>query len=131
MAFHSRIPSLRADPSTHPVDVELGWTLSDQAAIAQDLADLRQRLESMPVIEQAKGVLMSHYGIDADTAFAVLRRWSSHTNLKLRVISRMVVDAATEPGEPGTDHPSGLVALVDELQHVHPGRTNPLIAPTD
>ena len=45
---------------------------------------------------------MGHFGIDADAAFDVLRRWSSHTNLKLRDISRILAAtaAANPPGDP-------------------------------
>src|SRR5690349_24939161 len=66
-----------------------------------DVVDgLERRLASQPVIEQSKGILMGHFGIDADTAFAVLRRWSSQTNVKLRDISQMIVRAAAT-GSPG------------------------------
>jgi hypothetical protein len=33
---------------------------------------LEHRLATQPVIEQSKGILMSHLGIDPDTAFDVL-----------------------------------------------------------
>ena len=56
---------------------------------------LEHRLATQPVIEQSKGILIGHLGIDPDTAFDVLRRWSSHTNLKVRQISQLVVTTAT------------------------------------
>ena len=61
-----------------------------------ELAGLHRRLETLPVIEQSKGILIGRYGIDPDSAFCLLRRWSSHTNLKLRDISRLIVDAASQ-----------------------------------
>ena len=61
-------------------------------------ANLRAKLASLPVIEQAKGILMGRYQISPDAAFALLRRWSSHINLKLRDISGLLVDAARHPG---------------------------------
>ena len=73
----------------------------------QDLAavvdGLEHRLATQPIIEQSKGILMGHLGIDPDAAFDVLRRWSSHTNLKMRDISRILVATATAnpPGDPG------------------------------
>lgn len=70
---------------------------------AADLADLRRWLESEPIIEQAKGILMARYLIDADTAFQVLRRWSNHHNLKVRAISQQLTTAAGR----GQDDPSG------------------------
>ena len=38
---------------------------------------------------------MGYYGIDADTAFALLKRWSQSSNTKLREISSILVNAAT------------------------------------
>ena len=68
-----------------------------------ELKDLRQRLDTLPVIEQSKGILIGYFGIDADAAFSVLRRWSSHHNIKLRDISKLLVDAAS--GQPGPGQP--------------------------
>jgi hypothetical protein len=38
---------------------------------------------------------MGYYGIDADTAFALLKRWFQSSNTKLRNISSILVNAAT------------------------------------
>jgi len=126
MTFHTRILSSRPTTNSYrtgqPVDVERVWTLAEQASMAQDLADMRQRLATLPVIEQSKGLLMGHYGIDADPAFALRWRWSSHTNLKLRDISRMLVDAATPPTDP--DHPNGLAEIIHSLQESTPATSN-------
>jgi hypothetical protein len=94
------------------VNSERVFTVDEQASMAQELADLQQKLATLPVIEQSKGLLMAHYGIDADTAFAILRRWSSHTNLKLRVISRLLVDAASEPVDSESDDDTSRRKLV-------------------
>lgn len=58
------------------------------------VADLLHKMETLPVIEQSKGVLSCHFGISPDDAFDVLRRWSSHNNRKIREISQLVVVAA-------------------------------------
>ena len=68
-----------------------------------ELNGLRRRLDTLPVIEQSKGILIGYFGIDADAAFSVLRRWSSHHNIKLRDISQLLVDAAS--GQPGPGQP--------------------------
>jgi hypothetical protein len=68
---------------------------SEEAQLAAELAGLCQRLQTQPVIEQSKGLLMGYYGIDADTAFALLKRWSQSSNTKLREISSILVNAAT------------------------------------
>ncbi len=62
-----------------------------------ELNDLRRRLETSPVIEQAKGMLMGFYGCDADAAFALLRRWSSHRNRKLHLVCADLLAAAATP----------------------------------
>src|SRR6516165_7863315 len=47
-------------------------------------ARLQARLASMPVIEQAKGILMAQYGWREDRAFEALRRVSQRENIKVR-----------------------------------------------
>ncbi|WP_084727289.1 PAS and ANTAR domain-containing protein [Rhodococcoides yunnanense] len=56
---------------------------------------LQSVVAARAVIEQAKGVLMLAFGVDADTAFGVLS-WQSQTyNLKLRALAeRVVADVA-------------------------------------
>ena len=85
------------------------------ANLAAELEGLRQRLKTLPVIEQSKGLLMGHYGVDAETAFLILRRWSSHTNLKLREISGYLVAAASRPGPDRT----AKTALEDAIQYLN------------
>ncbi|MBA3781880.1 MAG: ANTAR domain-containing protein [Nocardioides sp.] len=43
------------------------------------------------MIDQAKGVLMFGYGVDADTAFGLLMRWSQNTNTKVRDLAAALV----------------------------------------
>ena len=43
------------------------------------------------VINQAIGMLMLRYGIDADLAFKLLTRLSQESNIKLRVIAERAV----------------------------------------
>jgi hypothetical protein len=55
--------------------------------------------ERRAVINQAIGMLMLRYGIDADLAFKLLTRLSQESNIKLRVIAeRAVADPATLDG---------------------------------
>jgi len=60
-----------------------------------DADALRALVASMPVIEQAKGIVMGCYGVDSAAAFEVLARVSSTGNLKLRVLAATVVQAAS------------------------------------
>ena len=84
--------------------------------LVTELEGLRLRLASQPVIEQSKGILMRHYGIGPDAAFDVLRRWSSHTNRKLRDISEMIVATTTAEhlADAGRSSPE-LIQLINSL----------------
>lgn len=54
-------------------------------------ARLQARLASLPVIEQAKGILMAQYGWPEDRAFAALRWVSQRENIKVRDLAACVV----------------------------------------
>jgi AmiR/NasT family two-component response regulator len=45
------------------------------------------------VIEQAKGILMSRNGVDADQAFAILRDHSQHSGQKLAEVAAAIIDS--------------------------------------
>ena len=47
-------------------------------------------MESRNVIGQAQGILMQRHGLTADAAFALLRRQSQQTNVKLVVLARQI-----------------------------------------
>jgi hypothetical protein len=86
--------------------------IHDVADLAQEVAWLRRRLLTQPAIEQAKGLLIGYYGVDTETAFAVLVRWSQHSNTKLHVLAAGLVAAATEScGQPH----AGLRRFIQEL----------------
>ena len=61
---------------------------SDEQRITEALRAITER---RAVIEQAKGMLMLIYRLDADQAFAVLRECSQHGNVKLRLLARQIV----------------------------------------
>lgn len=48
-------------------------------------------IDARAVIEQAKGVLMFVYGVNADQAFRVLRWRSQETNVKIRALAEQLV----------------------------------------
>lgn len=56
--------------------------------------NLNRRLESQPVIEQAKGILMSRSHCSPDEAFEMLRKASMRMNRKLRDVAADIVEAA-------------------------------------
>lgn len=55
---------------------------------------------SRALIEQVKGALMLTYSLDADTAFALLRRYSQLMNVKVRDVARDFVRAMAGSGFP-------------------------------
>jgi hypothetical protein len=55
---------------------------------------------SRGVIEQAKGALMLTYTLDADAAFALMRRYSQLMNVKVRDVARDFVRAMAVSGFP-------------------------------
>jgi len=54
-------------------------------------ARLEARLESMPLIEQAKGILMARTGCGPDEAFELLKRSSQRANVKVRDLAAEIV----------------------------------------
>jgi hypothetical protein len=61
-------------------------------------ARLQARLESMPVIEQAKGILMPQQQCGPDEAFDLLRRASQRANVKVSVLAAHIVEQVATPG---------------------------------
>ena len=56
-----------------------------------ELARLKARLETMPVIEQAKGIVMAREGCGPEEAFSLLRRASQRGNVKVHVMAAALV----------------------------------------
>jgi hypothetical protein len=76
-------------------------------------ARLEARLETMPVIEQAKGILMAQTGCGAEQAFEMLRRASQQSNVKVRDLAGAIIyrAAGAEPNGGGGQEPAlGTVA---------------------
>lgn len=66
---------------------------TSQLQAQHDLAEsLQSALTSRVVIEQAKGILMGTEDVDADTAFAAIRKASRDNNRKLRDVAQEIVE---------------------------------------
>ena len=63
----------------------------------QLVQQLAQALETRPVIDQAKGIVMRDRSCTADEAFDLLVAASQRSNRKLRDIARDVVDSVGQP----------------------------------
>ena len=74
-----------------------------EAAYARLLA----RLHTMPVIEQAKGIVMAESRCSPDEAFAMLRAASRRSNKKVRDLAEEIVSRISgEQSQPASDEPS-------------------------
>jgi transcriptional regulator with GAF, ATPase, and Fis domain len=82
-------------------DVDLAVIYGLHAANAMSTAllveGLQTAVQSRHMIGVAQGILMHNYGIGMEQAFEVLRRYSSHTNVKLREVARHVVESGDLP----------------------------------
>jgi transcriptional regulator with GAF, ATPase, and Fis domain len=72
-----------------------GHQVSVAIAVAVEREQLVRARDSRTVVGQATGVLMERHGVSADEAVAMLRRYSSHSNQKLRLIAGQVVSDRT------------------------------------
>lgn len=90
--------------------IDVSGTLEENR---QEILDdtLPELVESRAVIEQAKGVLMVVYGINAEQAFRVLQWRSQETNIKLRTLARQLVGEVPAMG----GGPTGQRARFDHL----------------
>ena len=64
-------------------------------------ARLAAKQETMPVIEQAKGIVMAQRRCGPEEAFDVLRQVSQRTNVKVAVLAAQLVKAITSGKDGG------------------------------
>ncbi|GAB6983533.1 ANTAR domain-containing protein [Nocardioides pyridinolyticus] len=62
------------------------------------IEQLEAALESRTVIARAQGILMERYGVDADAAFAILKRTSNTMNVKVVDIAASLIETRRLPG---------------------------------
>jgi hypothetical protein len=72
------------------VDLTDARSAETQRGVDEALVAIAQ---TRSIIDQAKGMVMLGMGCDADTAFGVLRKYSSHKNVKLNDLARRLVTA--------------------------------------
>jgi hypothetical protein len=90
-------------------ELQLGQALADIAALAVVQHDrvystaraeqLQHALSSRILVEQAKGVIAEHGGVDMATAFTALRAYARARRTNISAISRAVIDREIHPGE--------------------------------
>jgi GAF domain-containing protein len=66
-------------------------------AVAREQASLRRAVDARKLVGQAQGILMERFSVDADRAFAILRRYSQDNNFKLRDVAQRLIDTRELP----------------------------------
>jgi hypothetical protein len=81
----------------------------------QRLEDLQARVDQLQaalashaVVDHARGCLTALHRIDADAAWALLVRVSSHQNIKVRTLAEAVLSLVCSPGPVATDEASSV-----------------------
>lgn len=107
------------------------WREAERDAPAPLAPGLRAIDANRPVIEQAKGVLMLHYGIDSVQAFAVMVRWSRASRTPVQTIADVLLHGICE-GNPRTQvQQRPLIRWLEEqLHHGDPDLARVPMAPT-
>ena len=97
---------------TEAVEAYDAGTDREITTLRRENDDLRGILARRAVIEQAKGALILRYGLDDDAAFALLRRWSQTSNVKVHTVADKLINGVCRgsPRHTGTDQ------LADWLQ---------------
>lgn len=83
----------------HYIDLTDTFDEARQEMLDEALPDL---FENRATIEQAKGVLMYVYRVNAEQAFRVLQWRSQETNVKLRALAKQLLDEVTSLANPST-----------------------------
>jgi two-component system, response regulator / RNA-binding antiterminator len=65
-----------------------------------EIEQLRHAIDSRPVIDQARGILMAAHGCTPDGAWDILRETSQRTNTKLRRVAAAITASASPGGPP-------------------------------
>ena len=71
----------------------------DLEAMAEEIDQLREALTSRAAIDQAKGILMARYGVDADDAFRRLVKMSNDSNVRVADVAKALVYTAAGGGQ--------------------------------
>jgi GAF domain-containing protein len=82
-------------------DIALAHIFGQHASVAIAAArreeGLRLAVDARHLIGQAQGILMERFGLSADQAFAVLRRYSQENNVKLRAVAAEIIETRRLP----------------------------------
>lgn len=81
---------------------QIQWPMPREELLGRsEYARLLARVQTMPVIEQAKGILMAQSGCGPEAAFDLLRRVSQRSNVPVRKLAAEIVARAAEDSRAG------------------------------
>lgn len=93
-----------------PESIYAAAALSIHAGVAMRTVlleeDLRQATASRLVIGQAQGILMHKFNLDADAAFAILKRYSQQYNTKIIDLARQLIGDKASTFPPSHNPPA-------------------------
>ena len=82
-------------------DIENARVIAAQASVvvaySRAQENLWRAIDARNLIGQAQGMLMQRYGLTAEKAFALLRRYSQHHNIKLTVLAEQLTSTGQLP----------------------------------
>lgn len=73
-----------------------------EKALAEQVTDATERLETRKVLDRAKGVLMDRDGLSEQAAFDFLQKTAMTSRRAMRVVADEVLAGTLSPSEPGT-----------------------------
>ncbi|MGZ5417554.1 MAG: ANTAR domain-containing protein [Nocardioides sp.] len=107
------------------------WREAERDAPAPLAPGLRAIDANRPIIEQAKGVLMLHFGVDSFQAFALLVRWSRATRTPVQTIAHALLHGICEGNPQSQVQQRPLIRWLEEqLHHGDPELASMPTAPT-
>jgi len=94
---------------------------SELVALRRENSQLREALVTRAVIEQAKGALIWRFRLSDDAAFALLKRWSQNSNVKVRTVADVLVNVVCRGETTDRSRSMELAGrLREEMRGLHP-----------
>ncbi|MGI3197726.1 ANTAR domain-containing response regulator [Streptomyces sp. GLT-R25] len=78
---------------TNRLEAQAASDHADGQHLRTEITHLKRALQTRPIIDLARGVLMASFGLSAEEAWTVLVEASQHTNTKLRYVAEELVNA--------------------------------------
>lgn len=99
----------RRDPETSDLVEIVGYFVDITSMVARRASEraddeIAEAAAGRGPIEQAKGIIIIVYGVDADEAFRRLRRASNNKNVRIQDLARVIVDEAERSGPDCAEH---------------------------